>query len=76
MQVRIARTARRHKIGVAHIRVALLNAELVDVDGDMAMYVGVDDRGVELEMGIVPDDRTFGAFTMVHCMPTELRRNR
>lgn len=75
MQVRITSTARRHKIGDAHIRAALANATLVEVQGDLALYLGVDDRGVELELGIVADDRRDG-LALIHCMPTEFRRTR
>ena len=73
MRVRIARSARKHRIGNAHILAALINAELVAVVGDQALYVGADDRGVELELIVVPDDRSPDTFTVIHAMPTEWR---
>lgn len=73
MKVRIARSARKHRIGNAHILAALANAELVAEVGDQAMYVGTDDRGLELEVILVPDDRDPNAFTVIHAMPTDWR---
>lgn len=74
VKVKIARSARRHRIGNAHILAALANAELVAEVGDQALYVGADDRGVELELIVVPDDRDPDAFTVIHAMPTDWRR--
>lgn len=53
-------------------RAALVNARLQAVVGDQALYIGTDDRGIVLEMVIVPDDRRQGSFAMIHCMPIEL----
>jgi hypothetical protein len=73
MRVRITRSARKHAISTTRIRAALANAVLTDVDGDYARYVGTDDRGIEVEIGIVPDDRFADQFAAIHCMPTEWR---
>ncbi|WP_428341102.1 hypothetical protein [Mycobacterium sp.] len=73
MRVRITASARKHGINSGRIRAAVSNAVLVVVDGDYALYLGVDDRGIELEIGIVPDDRFVGQFAAIHCMPTEWR---
>lgn len=72
-KVRITRSARRHKIGNAHMRAALVDAVLFEVDGDYATYHGTDDRGIELELGIIPDDRNEDGYALVHCMPRAFR---
>jgi len=51
-----------------------MTAELVDVDGDAARYVGVDVRGLEIEIVVVPDNRNEGGFAVIHAMPTIWRR--
>jgi len=48
-------------------------AELVAEVGDQAMYVGTDDRGLEIEVILVPNDRDPNAFTVIHAMPTDWR---
>lgn len=75
MQVRITASARKHGINSRRIRAAVANAVLVSTDSDYALYVGVDARGVELEIGIVPDNRYDGRFAAIHCMPTMWRGN-
>ena len=75
MQVRITSSARKHGINSGRIRHALGNAVLTNVDGDYATYVGVDDRGVEPEIGVVPDERFVDQFAAIHCMPTAWRSN-
>lgn len=72
--MRVTRSARRHRIGNAHIHAALLSAVLVDSTGDQSLYVGMDDRGVELELILVPDDRYPGDFAVIHARPTAFRR--
>ena len=78
MTVRVASGARKHGITTARIRAALRNAELVAQEGDQASYIGVDDQGQELELVLVPDDRSNrpDAFTVIHAMPTKWRRSR
>lgn len=39
----------------------------------MALYVGTDATGLEIELGIVRDDRGEG-FAVVHAMPRSWRR--
>lgn len=39
----------------------------------MALYMGTDDRGLVIELGIVTDDRGTG-FAVVHAMPLEWRK--
>ncbi|OBI95559.1 hypothetical protein [Mycobacterium sp. 1465703.0] len=74
MRVRITGSARKHGINSGRIRAALANAVLHSVDGDYALYIGTDDRGVELEIGLVPDDRFDDQFAAIHCLPTEWRK--
>ena len=80
MRVRFAQAARKHRIGKAHALAAMENAgepKIVPAgDGqadDRLVFVGVDDRGVELEVIAVqlPD-----YLLVIHVMPTQYRRNR
>lgn len=57
VEARITSTARKHKLSSSRIREALTTATFVEMDGDMAMYVGTDARGLVVELGIVGDDR-------------------
>ena len=71
--IRVVRSGRRHKIGVAHI-VAVMNAVDPIQVGDQLLFVGVDDRGIELEIIAVPDDRNPETLAVIHAMPTEFRK--
>ncbi len=42
--------------------------------GDQLLYLGPDDRGIELEIVAVPDDSGRAELTVIHAMPTRLRR--
>jgi hypothetical protein len=42
--------------------------------GDQLLFVGVDDRGIELEIIAVPDDRNPETLAVIHAMPTEFRK--
>lgn len=74
MRVRVVRSGRRHRIGNAHILAAMVNAGepvLVDAEqGPQLHYVAADDRGVELHVIAVPDDRNPGGLAVIHAMPT------
>lgn len=70
----MARSGRRHKIGNAHILAAMVNAGEPVLVGDQLLYLGLDDRGVELEVVAVPDDSGRADLTVIHAMPTALRR--
>jgi hypothetical protein len=72
-ELRVARSARRHRIGVAHMLVALENESARALEGDTVRIIGRDDRGVELELLLVPNDRGTG-WTIIHAMPTLFRR--
>lgn len=68
------RSARRHKIGNAHILAAMANAGTPTVveneRGPQLHYVGADDRGIELHVIAVPDDRHPEGLAVIHAMPT------
>ncbi|MEP6813993.1 MAG: hypothetical protein ABI873_00415 [Marmoricola sp.] len=72
--VRITRSARKHRIGNRHILDAMADAGTPIVDGDALVYVGTDRRGVELEIVAVPDDRREGGLAVIHAMPTRWRK--
>ena len=74
MKGRISRSARKHKLSAGRIRQALANATLVREEADAAVYVGIDDDGLEIELVIVADDRSDDGFTVIHAMPTVWRR--
>ena len=76
VQIRITRPARKHRIGNQHILEAMRNAGDPVIEGDAMVYVGLDDRGVELEVVAVPDDKHDGGIAVIHAMPTALRRKR
>ena len=42
--------------------------------GDALVYVGRDDRGIELEVVAVPDRRNPGGLAVIRAMPTSWRR--
>lgn len=73
MQLRITRSARKHRVGNGHILAALASADTPQPDGDALVYVGMDDRGVMLEIVVVPDDRHHGGWAVIHAMPTSFR---
>lgn len=74
MRLRVARSARRHKVSAGRIREALKSAVLIREEDDAAVYVGTDERGLEIEMVVVSDDRVDGGLTVIHAMPTSWRR--
>lgn len=76
-RVRFTQSARRHRIGKAHV-LAAMNAvgepQRIPAEGDLddrLLWVGPDDRGVVLEViGIdLPD-----YLLIIHVMPNEFRR--
>ena len=69
----MARSGRKHRIGNAHILAAMVNAGEPMLVGDQLLYVGSDDRGIELEIIAVPDHSGRGDLTVIHAMPTALR---
>ena len=71
--IRVVRSGRRHKIGVAHIVAVMNAAEPIQV-GDQLLFVGVDDRGIELEIIAVPDNKNPETLAVIHAMATEFRK--
>lgn len=77
--VRFARTARRHLVGRAHVLYVMERSEphLVPATredrSDEYLWVGLDDRGIELEVVAVerPD-----CLLVIHAMPTHYHRPR
>lgn len=52
---------------------ALENESARATEGDAELVIGMDDRGIELELVLVPNDRGEG-WTIIHAMPTRFRR--
>lgn len=73
MKVRVVRSGRRHKVGNQRIIEAMANAGEPTVIGDQLHYVGVDSRGLKLEVIAVSDDRNPGDLAVIHAMPTGYR---
>ncbi len=75
--IRITRSARKHRIGAAHILEAMSAAGVPELmEGDKLLYIGADSRGVELEIVAVPDDKRPGGVAVIHAMPTQYRDRR
>jgi predicted N-formylglutamate amidohydrolase len=74
VQYRVTRTTRRHRIGNRHILAAIQNAGAPAVvetlHGFQPHYVGIDDRGVELHVVAVPDNRHEDGLAVIHAVPT------
>jgi len=73
MNIRVVRSARRHKVGNQRIMEAMADAGEPAVIGDQLHYVGTDARGVELEIVAVADDRNPGGLAVIHAMPINFR---
>ena len=75
MEVRWAQSSRKHRIGRAHARHLMNTASPIVTttsSGDQALlWVGLDDRGIELEIiaVVLP-----GMYLVIHVMPTAFRR--
>jgi hypothetical protein len=70
---RVVRSGRRHKVAVSHINYVIQTVDPVHV-GDQLLFVGPDDRGVELEIIAVPDNQKPETLAVIHAMPTSFRR--
>lgn len=76
----MTQTARRRHIGVDHVRAAIDAAGAPTVipgregGASRLLYVGVDDRGVELEI-IAIEQPDLDRLLVVHVMPRQYRRN-
>ena len=70
----MARSGRKHGIGNARILAAMQKAgDRQPTDTDALVYIGEDDRGVELYIIAVPDDMKPGGLTVIHCTPNAWR---
>lgn len=76
MRIRLTRPGREHRIGLARILAAMRDAGTPTLIGDQLHYLGRDDRGVELEIIAVPDDRHPGGLAVIHAMPTYYRKGK
>jgi len=65
-EIRVARSARRHKIGNTHILAAMANGGAPAVVGDQLRWVACGDRGIELRIIAVPDDHNPVNLTVTH----------
>lgn len=78
--VKMTQAARKRHIGVAHVRAAIESAGAPVVvparegGARRLLYVGVDDRGVELEV-IAIEQPELDRLLIVHVMPYRYRRN-
>lgn len=77
-KIRFTSDARKHKIGAAHARFVIENNHAVRTPGQnefeyRLFWVGVDDRGLELEIaGVEFEDEIL----IIHVMPRAFRRGR
>jgi hypothetical protein len=77
MRFYLTRSSRRHKIGKAHVLAALANAGTPTVLPNGNLYwLGVDDRGVELEIiaFIAVEDPNLAVIK--HVFPTALKETK
>lgn len=75
-RVYVSASAKRHRISASRIRAALRNAGMpVAVIGDRLYFVGIDSRGVELEMIAVPWHKDDDHLLVIHAMPSMWRND-
>ena len=75
-EVRFAKSARKHRIGKAHVLFVLENYEPVTflpIEGEdqKLLWIGHDDRGLELEIVAL---KLAEYFLVIHVMPRTFRR--
>lgn len=73
MRFRVLRSGRRHKVSVPHIRAVLETVDPIAI-GDQLVFIGLDDRGIELEIVAVRDHKDQQRLAVIHAMPTSFRR--
>ncbi|MFA4084805.1 UTP20 family protein [Mycobacteroides salmoniphilum] len=79
---RFTQSSRKHRIGRAHAKAAMSNAVLVEIRNDsrgvMGMFIGTDDRGIDLEIGIKGVDEVWdgqhSVWLVIHVMPLRFRK--
>ncbi len=73
-RIRITSGARKHRLTRKRIREALATAVFYGAVGDREFYVGIDNRGIEIELILVPSDRADDdRKACIHAMPTHYR---
>ncbi len=82
MRLKFTRRGRAHKIGMAHVEYVMSHyrpTEGFRPSGEAEWdYVGLDDRGLELHIIVVPnvpDKAGNPIMLIIHAMPTALERN-
>jgi hypothetical protein len=75
-EVHFARSARKHRIGKAHVLIVLESCEPMTVltsDGEdqKLLWIGYDDRGLELEVIALELSE---CILVIHVMPSSFRR--
>ncbi|TDH48873.1 hypothetical protein E2F47_22165 [Mycobacterium eburneum] len=77
MRFQFTRPSRKHRVGRAHAKAAMRNAVLVEIReqswGYMGIFVGTDDRGLELEIGVTGADENVDLWLVMHVMPRRFR---
>ena len=76
MEIRFTQSARKHRIGKARALHVINNYMPIDIQGDAdardkQLWVGLDDRGLELEIVTVMSD---DYLLVIHAMPTIFRK--
>ncbi len=75
VELRFTQATRKHRIGRAHVRYVIASVTPTPIEtnnGDPAwLYVGPDERGVELE--VIAVEKSDGALVIIHVFPTALR---
>ena len=75
VQIRFTQASRKHRLGraqVRHVMATTIPSGIVTNQGEQGwLYVGPDDRGLELEVIVVELDD--GDLLVIHAMPTALR---
>lgn len=78
MEIRFAQSARKHRIGKAHAMYVMENNPFQTVGNEddekvQQLWVGIDDRGLELEIIAVV---LVNCLLVIHVMPTGFRRRK
>ena len=78
MDIRFTQSARKHRIGKQRVLFLLANNEPLtftgeDLDEDTIVWIGKDDRGLELEVIAI---RTSSGILIIHFMPLNFRKGK
>lgn len=76
-RVYVSASAKRHRVSASRIRAALRHAGMPElVQGDRMFFLGIDDRGVLLELIAVPWPKDEEQLMVIHAMPYKWRGGR